>query len=855
MPAVRAVGHRVQRPAPFLSSGLLSRSRRGRRLPVPDGQRLQPVGARARRHRAQPRQRRPVGLRLRRAAPRTAGPGRPSSGRSRPSSSGRRCCSPVIAVGPGRGRATAGPADAARRAGGPGARVLRASRPASTSATCYPFFALGVILAAISLALADRLRRSCRVRPVREHVRGPDRRSIRTTRGSRTGSGSGRRSGPSRPSRRSRSCIARRRSSGRSLQLRAVAPATRLEDELGAASTDEPAAAPRTTAPTSRGAARRSGRPRAGVRRGSRPAGDRALACAGAVPRPAGAARAVATMPTWTARPTFERARARRLVPGAARRARRSGPTGARSLRRRGRRPARPARPVVRGRARRRRRWSLRTFRLDEPYQMHFDEVYHARTATEFLQDWRYGLSHDIYEWTHPHLAKYAMAAGLVLWGEDHVKRHERPRRAGRSPRSSSRGGSTRPSPGGRAGERLHVATGTEIRTYDLRTRAADLDHPGARGHAPWPSTTSAQPAGRRLRRRPGRRRSTSTAIGDGRRRRRRRRRSTSATVDHPVEHLLSSPRTAPASSPRRPARPARRRRLCDRARSSGALDLPGIADLAPRRQRLGARGDGRRRDRPAAVASSLADILGTAARRTTRRGSRGVARARRSSSATRGAATRGPSSRRRSPTGRCRASASTGRAAGRGRDRRRASPSSTRDRGDGRRRRSRSTAARTAWPMVTGLDDPKLYATSGDAAHPSYDVIAIGGDAAKDGPVDQGRTSGSHPLPGLGTRVVYDEASQMVHILGLAPGRDRRAGRTRGPSTSSSRTATRSSPTPGCPDGFAPSAWGADFNPDYPSERPPAAPRLRRRRGVGRRSTSARTPSPGGCPGSSPAR
>ena len=63
----------------------------------------------------------------------------------------------------------------------------------------------------------------------------------------------------------------------------------------------------------------------------------------------------------------------------------------------------------------------LRTFRLAEPYQMHFDEVYHARTATEFLQGWRYGLSHDIYEWTHPHLAKYAMAGGIVLWGQDDV--------------------------------------------------------------------------------------------------------------------------------------------------------------------------------------------------------------------------------------------------------------------------------------------------------------------------------------------------------------------------------------------------------------------------------------------------
>ena len=63
----------------------------------------------------------------------------------------------------------------------------------------------------------------------------------------------------------------------------------------------------------------------------------------------------------------------------------------------------------------------LRVFRLAEPYQMHFDEVYHARTATEFLQDWRYGISHDIYEWTHPHLAKYAMAGGIVAWGDDRV--------------------------------------------------------------------------------------------------------------------------------------------------------------------------------------------------------------------------------------------------------------------------------------------------------------------------------------------------------------------------------------------------------------------------------------------------
>ena len=63
----------------------------------------------------------------------------------------------------------------------------------------------------------------------------------------------------------------------------------------------------------------------------------------------------------------------------------------------------------------------LRTFRLAEPLNMHFDEVYHARTATEFLQDWRYGDESNIYEWTHPHLGKYLIAAGITAFGDDRV--------------------------------------------------------------------------------------------------------------------------------------------------------------------------------------------------------------------------------------------------------------------------------------------------------------------------------------------------------------------------------------------------------------------------------------------------
>ncbi len=57
----------------------------------------------------------------------------------------------------------------------------------------------------------------------------------------------------------------------------------------------------------------------------------------------------------------------------------------------------------------------FRVWRLDVPRHMHFDEVYHARSATEWLANWRNGWSRDVYEWTHPMLAKYLIAAGIVV--------------------------------------------------------------------------------------------------------------------------------------------------------------------------------------------------------------------------------------------------------------------------------------------------------------------------------------------------------------------------------------------------------------------------------------------------------
>jgi 4-amino-4-deoxy-L-arabinose transferase-like glycosyltransferase len=120
----------------------------------------------------------------------------------------------------------------------------------------------------------------------------------------------------------------------------------------------------------------------------------------------------------------------------------------------------------------------VRMFRLSEPYQMHFDEVYHARTATEFLEKWRYGSDPpQIYEWTHPHLAKYAMAAGLVAWGNDRVTA------------SSELGAPVldavierrTPDPADASkwvGDRIDVVTGSELRSYDLTTRKLITSQP-----------------------------------------------------------------------------------------------------------------------------------------------------------------------------------------------------------------------------------------------------------------------------------------------------------------------------------------------------------------------------------------
>ncbi len=109
----------------------------------------------------------------------------------------------------------------------------------------------------------------------------------------------------------------------------------------------------------------------------------------------------------------------------------------------------------------------LRGARLDQPVRMYFDEVYHARTAMEFLQQWQYGQAHDIYEFTHPHLAKYAMAWGIRLAGGNEVT-GSRDLGTPVVGAALERRWSPTFDNGLRNGDRLYLGTGDALRVYDL---------------------------------------------------------------------------------------------------------------------------------------------------------------------------------------------------------------------------------------------------------------------------------------------------------------------------------------------------------------------------------------------------
>lgn len=69
--------------------------------------------------------------------------------------------------------------------------------------------------------------------------------------------------------------------------------------------------------------------------------------------------------------------------------------------------------------------FTTKVFRLETPSQFYFDEVYHAFTATRYLHGdkdaynpWAKPPAGVAFEWTHPPLAKLAMAGNMQIFGE-----------------------------------------------------------------------------------------------------------------------------------------------------------------------------------------------------------------------------------------------------------------------------------------------------------------------------------------------------------------------------------------------------------------------------------------------------
>ena len=404
----------------------------------------------------------------------------------------------------------------------------------------------------------------------------------------------------------------------------------------------------------------------------------------------------------------------------------------------------------------------LRMFRLAEPYEMHFDEVYHARTATEFLQDWRYGISHDIYEWTHPHLAKYVMAGGLVAWGDDRVSGTSDlgvpVRDALVEPRRDD------PSlPDDRAGDRLHVVTGSELRSYDLETRGlvATTSIAGAAALAIDPvlqrlyvGTSDGEIVTVEL--------SQLDALRSG--------------AGHAVPKVPDAFATADGAIVRMYATGDGTSLLVATANGTletfdtataervGSAALTGIAGFAPAGFGPAVTAVAGSVADSAAVASTLVELVG---------GDAATYKARLASPADPIilAGIAGPEQR-----------ASVQKAIDDGRlaglaidDVQRVAVAAA----DGVAFVAPATGAViSTTPLdggahgiaaISGVDDPKLYVTTGagvDESPGGVAVIVTGGTPAKDGPVLQHTIA----LPGVGTQVAFDDASEMVHVLGTTP-------------------------------------------------------------------------------------
>ncbi len=405
----------------------------------------------------------------------------------------------------------------------------------------------------------------------------------------------------------------------------------------------------------------------------------------------------------------------------------------------------------------------LRMFRLSEPYQMHFDEVYHARTTTEFLQDWRYGIQHDIYEWTHPHLAKYAMAAGIVTWGDTQV--------TGTAdlgvpvldaviePHQSDPAVA-----GDRSGDRVDVATGTDVRAYDLVTRqliatipfagasAVAVDGTGGRvfvGSSDGSIATidsSQLDAFRTL----GSGAQAPAAEAFGR-------------IDGSVRKLFVSPDTGGLLVETTDDRII----TMDGSTASvlGTVQLKAAGDLAPGGTSPALIGTPNAVTNPTAAASELASIL---------HGSQADYLRRLTSSADRSVIAGISSTEVRT---KIQTAIDTGPLAGLEIDSvaqvavADAKGVEFIDPSTGALTETVDVGAPAHGLALATVSDPTLYvATDPDPQIPGekgrLELVVVGGDTAKDGP----HLGLPMQMPGAVSRVVYDDATQMVHVLGRTP-------------------------------------------------------------------------------------
>ena len=290
------------------------------------------------------------------------------------------------------------PADDPRRARGARARVLRRAHPRPRALPVPAGRARGDPRRVL-LAVGDRVRRRERG-DVPEHVRRPHHDLRRTTTTSATGWGSGRGAPRVLGRRDGRASLHTAVFLWALVQLRGRRAGRSREELAGAC---EPGGRGRRAPRARRDGLTTRRRARGGRCGGGRrpppprpPAGAAARARAAPVGAAAGGAAAGATLVRRCSRPGeragLARDRARSAGSGAAWRRRPSGPTG----------PGCWTASAAAG-FDRLDLWLLVVLVVaahaacgrsgsPSPSQMHFDEVYHARTATEFLQLWRYGI-------------------------------------------------------------------------------------------------------------------------------------------------------------------------------------------------------------------------------------------------------------------------------------------------------------------------------------------------------------------------------------------------------------------------------------------------------------------------------